>query len=65
VSPEFQSVNAAQRARSAPASARDLLADEIRILRNSTGAPNSALQKLIQLNKETHPYDYLPLQGMQ
>ena len=56
---EHEAVTAAQAARSAPASARDLLASDIRILRNNTDAPNSALQQLIQLNKDTHFWDYL------
>jgi hypothetical protein len=55
---EHLAVNAAQAARSVvPASARQLLAQDIRILRNNTEAPNSALQKLIELNKELHPAD--------
>jgi hypothetical protein len=58
---EHQAVNAAQRLRTAPASARDLLADEIRILRNNTNASNTQLQQLIKLNKHLHRYDYLPL----
>jgi hypothetical protein len=56
---EHETVTAAQAARSAPASARDLLASDIRILRNNTNAPNSALQELIQLNKDLHFWDYL------
>ena len=35
--------------------ARDLLAKDIRDLRNNTNAPNSALQELINLNKTTYP----------
>jgi hypothetical protein len=62
---EHNAVSAAQRARTAPASARDLLADEIRILRQNTNAPNSALQDLIRLSRETHPWDYLPLHRME
>jgi len=58
---EHAAVSAAQRARGAQASARDLLADEIRILKNNTSAPNAALQKLIDLNRRIHPTDYLPL----
>jgi hypothetical protein len=58
---EHIAVSNAQRLRTAPASARDLLAEEIRILRNNTGAPNSALQELIDLNRDLHRYDYLPL----
>ncbi len=59
---EHDAVSAAQAARSEiPAGARDLLADEIGNLRNNTGAPNSALKQLINLNKELHPYDYAPL----
>jgi RHS repeat-associated protein len=58
---EHEAVNAAQRLRTAPASARDLLADEIRILRNNTNAPNSALQELIERGRGLHRYDYEPL----
>jgi hypothetical protein len=54
---EHEAVTAAQAARSAPASARDLLASDIRILRNNTNAPNSALQELIQLNRDLHFWD--------
>jgi hypothetical protein len=36
-------------------SARDLLARDIRDLRNSTNAPNSSLRQLIDLNKEMYP----------
>ena len=35
--------------------ARDLLANDIRNLRNYTNVPNSNLKKLIQLNKEMYP----------
>lgn len=35
--------------------ARDLLAKDIRDLRNNTNAPNSALRELIDLNKQTYP----------
>jgi RHS repeat-associated protein len=59
---EHEAVNAAQRARTAPASARDLLADEIRILRNNTQVPNSQLKQAIELNRQLHRYDYEPLQ---
>ena len=56
---EHGAVSAAQAARPyVPASARELLAQDISILRNNTAAPNSALQKLIQMNKELHPVDY-------
>lgn len=58
-------ISAAQRIRTAPASARELLADEIRILRQNTNAPNSALQDLIRLSRETHPWDYLPLHRLE
>jgi hypothetical protein len=58
---EHEAVNAAQRMRRAPASARDLLADEIRILRNNTNAPNAQLKQLIELNRKLHPTDYLRL----
>jgi len=53
---EHEAVSAAQRMRGSTASARDLLADEIRILRGNTDAPNQALKDLIRLNKETHPW---------
>jgi len=59
---EHQAVNEAQRVRGAMASARDLLADEIRILRNNTNVPNAKLKQLIQMNKELHFWDYLKLQ---
>lgn len=36
-------------------SARDLLARDIRDLRNNTNAPNSSLRQLIDLNKEMYP----------
>jgi hypothetical protein len=62
---EHEAVSAAQRARTAAASARDLLADEIRILRENTNAPNSALKDLIRLNKERHPWDYLQLNRLE
>jgi RHS repeat-associated protein len=39
-------------------SARELLAKDIRDLRNNTNAPNSALQELIRLNKEMYPSAY-------
>ena len=45
---EHAAVSAAQSAREVPISARQLLAQDIRILRNNTEAPNSALQKLIE-----------------
>ncbi|HYP08467.1 MAG TPA: hypothetical protein VER03_19690 [Bryobacteraceae bacterium] len=58
---EHDAVSAAQRMRGPQAGARDLLADEIRILRNNTNAPNSALQELIRLNRDRHFWDYQPL----
>ena len=36
-------------------SARDLLAKDIRGLRNNTSAPNSSLRDLVDLNKQTYP----------
>lgn len=36
-------------------SARDILAKDIRDLRNYTNAPNDSLQNLINLNKQTFP----------
>jgi hypothetical protein len=35
--------------------ARDLLAKDILDLRNYTNTPNSSLQELIRLNKDTYP----------
>ena len=61
---EHDAVSAAQRSASAPASARDLLAEEIRRLRNNTGAPNDALKRLIEESKKKHPRDYLKLNGI-
>jgi hypothetical protein len=58
---EHEAVTAAQAARGALVSARDLLASDIRILRNYTNAPNSALLELIEMNRRLHPTDYLPL----
>ena len=59
---EHAAVSAAQAAREVlPATARQLLAQDIRILRNYAGAPNSALQQLIELNKSLHYYDYVKL----
>jgi len=55
-------VTAAQAARTrTAASARELLADEIRILRQNTNAPNSALRDIIRQGKELHPSDYAKL----
>jgi hypothetical protein len=59
---EHEAVTAAQAQRRVPASARELLADEVRILRNNTNAPNSALQELIRLNKDAHFWDYQPIE---
>jgi len=39
-------------------SARDLLAGDIRNLRNYTNAPNSSLQQLIDINKAMYPSDF-------
>ena len=39
-------------------SARDLLAKDIRDLRNYTNTPNSALKQLIQENKNAYPNAY-------
>ena len=58
---EHIAINAAQKEATAAAGARDLLAQEIRFLRNLTDAPNSALKKLIQLNKDLHFEDYLKI----
>src|SRR5262249_21013296 len=56
---EHIAINAAQASRSTvPASARDLLAQDIRILQNNTKAPNSALKKLIKLNKKLQESDF-------
>ena len=56
---EHQAVTAAQAARTASASARHLLANDIKDLRKFTQAPNAALKRLINLAKEKHPWDYL------
>ena len=58
---QHAAVTAAQRTRKVAASARDLLADEIRILRKFTEASNSALKELIELNKRLHQSDFAPL----
>jgi hypothetical protein len=58
---EHEAVTAAQAARTAPASARDLLASDLKIMRKVTEAPNAALKQLVNLVKETHPWDYLRL----
>ena len=58
---EHTAVNAAQPNYPTPASARDLLARDITILRNETNAPNAALKELIELNKTAsalRPWDY-------
>jgi RHS repeat-associated protein len=60
---EHNAVSKAQQALGAQKSARDLLANEARILKNLTKAPNSAIQKAIRLNKETHPWDYRKILG--
>jgi hypothetical protein len=41
-----------------PASARQELAWQIRDLRNHTNAPNSALQRVIDLNRNARPWDF-------
>ena len=56
---EHDLVDAAQRLKGAAASARELLAQEIRILRQNTAAPTSALKSLIELNRQLHPWDFL------
>jgi len=59
---EHAAVTAAQAARTrTAASARELLADEIRILRQNANAPNSALRDIIRQGKELHPSDYAKL----
>jgi hypothetical protein len=59
---EHGAVSAAQAARKATSSARDLLSDDIRILRNNTDAPNSQLLELIDIIKNLHLSDFAPLQ---
>ena len=59
---EHGAVSAAQAARKAPSSARDLLSEDIRILRNNTDAPNPQLLELISIIKNLHPSDFSPLQ---
>jgi hypothetical protein len=62
---EAAAITAAELLTPVPASARSALAIKIQILRRHTNAPNSALRRLIQLNKEKHWYDYLPLHRME
>jgi hypothetical protein len=62
---EHDAVSAAQTARGAVASARDLLASEIRFLRGLTSAPRSRLFELITLSKDLHLTDYMSLHRMQ
>jgi hypothetical protein len=57
--PEHEAVTAAQKNRGAMASARDLLASDIWLLRNLTKAPRAALAELIKLSKELHTWDYV------
>jgi hypothetical protein len=60
---EHDAVTAVQAKRPViPASARELLAQDIGILRNNTQAPNSALQRVIEWSKEMHAYDYQKFQ---
>jgi hypothetical protein len=49
-----QAKNAAKRQKMTP---RQLLADDIRLLRKHTNAPNSSLQKLIDMNKKNYNYN--------
>lgn len=58
---EHAAINADQVNYSTPVSARHLLSRDIRLLRNNTDAPNSALKELIDLNIKLHPTDYRPL----
>ena len=57
---EHMAINADQFNYANPTTARELMARDIRLLRNNTDAPNSALQRLIELNKQLH-YEYLPM----
>lgn len=59
---EHGAVTKAQAALPAQASARDLLAKEVRILRKHTNAPNSKIREVIRSNKEVHPWDYKKLE---
>jgi len=47
-----------------PASARELLAQDIIMLRKYTDAPNSSLLKLLREAMRAHKYDFLPLHRM-
>jgi len=58
---EHDAVTAAQRQLRIPQSARQALADEIRILRNDTNAPNSALQELFQMNRDLHKSEFFDI----
>jgi len=62
---EAEAITRAETLTRVPASAREALAIKIQILRQNTNAPNSALQELIRLNRETHPWDYMPLHRME
>jgi len=56
--PEHIAVNRANLRGPYGGTPRDLLAKTIRDLRNYTNAPNSALQKLVRLNKNRYPGVY-------
>ncbi len=62
---EADAITAAELLTKVPAGARDALALKINLLRNLTNAPNSSLRQLIQLNKQLHPTDYLPLNRLE
>ena len=61
---EHDLITQAQRTRTAPASARDLLADDIRMLRKHTNAPRQKMKDLIELNNKLHESDYNALHRM-
>ena len=60
---EHTAVSAAQRARGALSSARDLLASDIRLHRTFTNASNAALKQLIDLSRKLHSSDFYPYTG--
>ncbi len=62
--PEATAITQAEKLTKVPATAREALAIKIRMLREYTNAPISALKELVRLSRERHPWDYLPLHRM-
>jgi hypothetical protein len=59
--PQAEAITQAETVTQVPASAREALGIKIKILRNYTDAPNSALRQLIDMSKKLHPWDYMRL----